>query len=209
MTWDLTTNTTDVLVSHDLLESVATGAVFMGFSQKTDLLLFAYDISSVWRHSFTARYVVFDSNTQKRYDVLAKDGSKTLQYCNWVDNDRDENILIYVSNNNLYWRSANPVAEADKDIAVTTDGETDNVFNGIPDWVYEEEVLGVNYAHYINDNADLVAFAQFNDSLVKDFRYPFYGDQNVSAQRSIIFVSCINICSYRMSLVTSIQSIRS
>ena len=31
-----------------------------------------------------------------------------------------------------------------------TDGLVDSVFYGIPDWVYEEEVLGVNYAHYIN-----------------------------------------------------------
>ena len=31
-----------------------------------------------------------------------------------------------------------------------TDGLVDSVFYGIPDWVYEEEVLGVNYAHYVN-----------------------------------------------------------
>ena len=151
----------------------------MGFSPSTSLLLFAYDVSSVWRHSFTAKYVIFDSITETSSDVISMDGSETLQYCDWVENGKDENILVYVSNNNLYWRPANST-KPDQDIAVTSDGEKDNVFNGIPDWVYEEEVLGVNFAHYINDVGDLMAFAQFNDTLVKDFRYPFYGDQNVS-----------------------------
>ena len=181
VTWDLTTNETTILVSHDLLSSVSPGAVFKGFSPDTSLLLFAYEVSSVWRHSFTARYVIFDSLTETSYDVVSRDGSETLQYCDWVENGKKENILVYVSNNNLYWRPGNSVSQPDQDIAVTSDGEKDNVFNGIPDWVYEEEVLGVNFAHYINDVGDLIAFAQFNDTLVKDFRYPFYGDQNVSA----------------------------
>lgn len=181
VTWDLTTNETTILVSHDLLSSVSPGAVFKGFSPDTSLLLFAYEVSPVWRHSFTARYVIFDSLTETSYDVVSRDGSETLQYCDWVENGKKENILVYVSNNNLYWRPGNSVSQPDQDIAVTSDGEKDNVFNGIPDWVYEEEVLGVNFAHYINDVGDLIAFAQFNDTLVKDFRYPFYGDQNVSA----------------------------
>ena len=180
VTWDLTTNETTILVPKDLLASVSPGAVFMGFSPSASLLLFAYEVSSVWRHSFTARYVIFDSITETSFDVISSDGSETLQYCDWVDNEKDENILVYVSNNNLYWRPADSISKSDQDVAVTTDGEKDNVFNGIPDWVYEEEVLGVNFAHYINDAANLIAFAQFNDTLVKDFRYPFYGDQNVS-----------------------------
>ena len=178
VTWDLTTNETTILVSHDLLASVSPGAVFMGFSPSASLLLFAYDVSSVWRHSFTAKYVIFDSITETSFDVISSDGSETLQYCDWVENEKNENILVYVSNNNVYWR---PDANStNNDIAATTDGQTDNVFNGIPDWVYEEEVLGSNVAHYINSVGDLMAFAQFNDTLVKDFRYPFYGDQDVS-----------------------------
>ena len=149
----------------------------MGFSPDNQLLLFAYDLAPVWRHSFTAKYVVVDSSTNKSSEVVSQDGSETLQYCDWVDNEGGANILVYVSNNNIYWRPDATIG--DKDLTVTTDGETDNVFNGIPDWVYEEEVLGTNFAHYINYHGDLMAFAQFNDSLVRDFRYPFYGDENV------------------------------
>ena len=114
MTWDLRTQETTILVSHDLLSSVSPGAVFKGFSPDTSLLLFAYDVSPVWRHSFTAKYVIFDSNTETSYDVIARDGSETLQYCDWVENEKDENILVYVSNNNLYWRPANSVSRPDQ-----------------------------------------------------------------------------------------------
>ena len=86
--------------------------------------------------------------------------------------------------NNMYWRPDAATDSAELDITITESGEVDNVFNGIPDWVYEEEVLGVNYAHYINDIGDTVAYAQFNDTLVRDFQYPFYGDQHVRKQTS-------------------------
>ncbi len=64
----------------------------------------------------------------------------------------------------------------EKDIIITTDGKVDNVFNGIPDWVYEEEVLSDNKAHYISSDGTKVVFIQFNDTLVPDFRYPMYGE---------------------------------
>jgi dipeptidyl-peptidase-4 len=176
VTWDIHTNETTILVSHDLLTMFSSGAQFKGFSPDNSLLLFAFDIQHVWRHSYTARYVVFESAANTSYDVVAKDGSEYLQYCDWVGNENEENILIYVSKNNLYWKPDAAKETAEEDVALTTDGEVDNVFNGIPDWVYEEEVLGVNYAHYINDLGTRVAYARFNDTLVPEFRYPHYGD---------------------------------
>ena len=50
----------------------------------------------------------------------------------------------------------------ENDIAITSDGVVDNVFNGIPDWVYEEEVLGVNYANHMSPSGYKMAFAQEN-----------------------------------------------
>merc|ERR1711892_1085506 len=176
VTWNINTNETTILVSNDLLTMFSSGAQFKGFSPDNTLLLFAFDIQHVWRHSYTAQYVVFESAANTSYNVVAGDGAENLQYCDWVENVNDENILIYVSKNNLYWKPDGAKETAADDATITTDGEVDNVFNGIPDWVYEEEVLGVNYAHYINGEGSRIAFAQFNDSLVPDFRYPHYGD---------------------------------
>jgi len=37
----------------------------MGFSGDNTMILFAYEIKSVWRHSVTARYLVLDTTTNK------------------------------------------------------------------------------------------------------------------------------------------------
>jgi dipeptidyl-peptidase 4 len=72
----------------------------------------------------------------------------------------------------------NALEGPEKDNLLTADGKVDKVFNGIPDWVYEEEVLGDNKAHYISSDGKKLAFAQFNDTLVPEFRYPVYGEPN-------------------------------
>ena len=176
--WDIETHETTVLVESELLTSFSSGTKFMGFSPDDQLLLFAFDISPVWRHSFTAKYVVYDPKTKESYNIKDQDGSDVLQYCDWVENNAFDNTLIYVSKNNLFWRQ-DATKDAVNDVAITTDGEVDEVFNGIPDWVYEEEVLGVNYANYLNDEGNMIAFARFDDRHVKTFQYPHYGNQKV------------------------------
>ena len=107
--------------------------------------------------------------------MLFRSEEARLQYCDWVENKENLNTLVIVYKNNLYWRP-NVTEGYKKDIALSSDGLADTVFNGIPDWVYEEEVLFVNFAHYINEPATRIAFAKFNDSEVEEFRYPHYGD---------------------------------
>ena len=180
ITWNFLKNETKVLVSQNLLRTFSYSTQFKGLSPSADLYLLSSDVTLVWRHSYTAKYVVYDPSKKTSFNVISKDGSEVLQYCAWVENTHSSNILIYVSKNNLYWRPNASVSDATDDIAITTDGVVDNIFNGIPDWVYEEEVLSTNHANYINEDGDKVAFAQFNDTLVKEFQYPIYGNQNVS-----------------------------
>ena len=75
--------------------------------------------------------------------------------------------------NNIYIRNMNN--RANPDIQVTDDGITDTIYNGIPDWVYEEEILSTNKAMYFSKNGLRMAFAQFNDTKVKEFYYTKYG----------------------------------
>jgi len=177
VTWDLRTNETEVLVSQDLLASFSgSGVRFMGFSHDESLLLFAMDIQSIWRHSFTAKYVVFDSQTNISTTVTTKSGGTRLQYCNWVTRgDATSKALVYVSGNNLFWRPDASTPESKDDLQLSDDGEPETIFNGIPDWVYEEEVLGVNFAHYIDSSGQKIAWGCFNDSQVEEFSYPHYG----------------------------------
>ena len=56
------------------------GAKFQGFSPDEKLLLFASNISNVWRHSFTAVYTVYNPETNSSFIVKDKENSETLQY---------------------------------------------------------------------------------------------------------------------------------
>ncbi len=75
-----------------------------------------------------------------------------LSYAAWLPSDdpgAEEDRLVFVSaaDNNVYvkeeWDSL-PSAVS----RVTGDGVEGEVYNGIPDWVYEEEVLGTNVVRF-------------------------------------------------------------
>ena len=51
-----------------------------------------------------------------------------------------------------------------------------NIYNGIPDWIYEEEILAVGTAFWFNSNGEMLVFAQFDDTQVDMQEYPWYGD---------------------------------
>ena len=91
-----------------------------------------------------------------------------LQYAQWIPK---KNKIAYVFENNIYIRDL----ALNKDTQITYDGVIDTIYNGIPDWVYEEEILGTNKAMYFSSNGIRMAFAQFNDTKVEEFYYTKYG----------------------------------
>lgn len=60
-------------------------------------------------------------------------------------------------------------------IRITNDQER-YIYNGIPDWIYEEEILAVGTAFWWSPDGTKLAFAQFNDMDVDFQEYPWYGD---------------------------------
>ena len=97
---------------------------------------------------------------------------------------------------------------------ITAQGVEKVVIYGIPDWVYEgtalchfifydnriilEEVLASNYAMWWAPDGEHILYAVFNDSVVRDFNFPYYGDPS-NAYTDIISITypkvscCINV----------------
>ena len=46
------------------------------------------------------------------------------------------------------------IHDQNSDIQLTNDGVVDTIYNGIPDWVYEEEILSTNNAMYFNSQGN-------------------------------------------------------
>lgn len=59
---------------------------------------------------------------------------------------------------------------------VTTDGQEGELFNGVPDWLYEEEILSSATALWWSPSGDHLAYAVFNESGVRSFPWVHFGD---------------------------------
>lgn len=81
--------------------------------------------------------------------MLAANESTPLQLATWAPHG---NALIYVYQNNIYYR---PQAEVANDYQITDTGVFGSIYNGVPDWVYEGEWL----ITLKKDRACLISFA--------------------------------------------------
>lgn len=92
-----------------------------------------------------------------------------LNLCVWSPNAQH---VFFVKDNDVYFLR-NLVDE----IRLTDDGIVGVIYNGVPDWVYEEEVFGTAGALWIAPNGQRLIIASFNDTEVREFRYTLYNDQ--------------------------------
>ena len=82
------------------------------------------------------------------------------------------NSVIYVDqDNNIYHRAS----VKDQDEPLTTSGIESEVFNGIPDWVFEEEVFEDNKAMWWAPDGNKLVWRFFNDTLVNSYFLQSYG----------------------------------
>jgi len=81
----------------------------------------------------------------------------------------DGNKVAYVKENNLYYYDLN----TKKETQITNDGKINEIINGAPDWVYEEE-FSFNKAYQWSPDSKNLAFIRFDESNVKEFNLTMY-----------------------------------
>jgi dipeptidyl-peptidase-4 len=127
------------------------------FSSDEKLVLIANNSNSIYRHSFTADYYLFDITTKKverlfdfqiQEPTFSPDGKK----------------IAFARENNLYMYDI----ASKQTTAITTDGKKNSVINGITDWVYEEEFAFVRAFDWSKDSKK-VAYIRFDESQVPEF----------------------------------------
>jgi dipeptidyl aminopeptidase len=129
-------------------------------------VLVATDVQSNWRHSFYARYWIFDVETQtaQPLDPANKDGR--VQLASWSP---QSDAVAFVRDNNLFLRKLSSSSAT----RITTDGGP-NYFYGVPDWVYEEEVFGGNSATWWAEDGKYLAFLRTNESQVPEYPIQYF-----------------------------------
>uniref|UniRef100_A0A671SLM1 Interferon induced with helicase C domain 1 n=1 Tax=Sinocyclocheilus anshuiensis TaxID=1608454 RepID=A0A671SLM1_9TELE len=124
-------------------------------------VVFESNYSKLWRHSFTASYhMEFLSKVQI---------PPVTQFLVWAPVG---NKLAYVWDYNIYLKK-NATAEA---VQVTHNGKVNKILNGVPDWVYEEEVFASNEAIWWSPQGKYLAYLQINDTGVHNIEYSLYGN---------------------------------
>ncbi|KAL7268388.1 Dipeptidyl peptidase 4 [Rhizina undulata] len=127
-------------------------------------VLFSANYTQQYRYSFFADYFIYSVATGV-VTPLVEGQTGDIQYAGWAPSG---DTIAFVRGNDLYiWTATGGVKR------ITTDGGAD-VFNGVPDWVYEEEIFGTTKTLWFSPDSEYLAFLRFNETGVPTYTIPYY-----------------------------------
>lgn len=135
------------------------------FNEEETKLLLTTNKRSIYRHSFIADYYIYDLK-KDRLMSLSASGSQQL-----AEFSPDGDKVAFVRENNLFYVDL----ESGEERQITFDGSRNEIINGAPDWVYEEE-FSFSKGFYWSPSSDRLAFYRFDERRVKEFNMTMYGD---------------------------------
>ncbi|XP_072468257.1 dipeptidyl peptidase 4 [Notamacropus eugenii] len=176
MVFNAELGTSYVLVDNSTIENL--GFLISDYYVSADqkFVLFEYNYNETWRHSFTASYAIYDLSN--RMLVLEEKMPDVIQQISWSPVGHK---LVFVWNNNIYIKNEPHLPI----VRITHEGKENVIFNGITDWVYEEEIFSDYSALWWSPDGTFLAYAQFNDTKVPIMQYSFYSDESFQYPKTI------------------------
>lgn len=124
------------------------------------------DTQSNFRHSKIGKYWIFDVAKQNGEPLDPASIHGRVQLASWSPKG---DAIVFTRDNNMFIRHLG----SDMANRITTDGGPD-LFYGIPDWVYEEEVLATGDATWWSGDGKYVAFFRTDESAVPTFPVQYF-----------------------------------
>ncbi|KAI1503426.1 dipeptidyl peptidase IV N-terminal region-domain-containing protein [Biscogniauxia marginata] len=128
-------------------------------------VLFATNYTKQYRHSYFADYSVLDVASGD-LTPLIDDQVGDIQYAEFAPAG---DAIAFVRGNNLFLSKNGSVSQ------ITDDGSPD-LFHGVPDWVYEEEIFGTRSAIWFSPDGEVLAYLSFNETGVETFTVQYFMD---------------------------------
>lgn len=139
------------------------------FSPDLRKILVRYAQRQIFRHSTVSKFSIITPNSDEPEFKIA-DGSE-IQTAFFAPNSKG---LGYIKENDIYYLNLDALGLPE---IITTDGIEGVIYNGIPDWVYEEEVLGTDAASWFSPNGEKLAYVRFDDREVQEALYELYDNR--------------------------------
>lgn len=133
------------------------------FNQSETKLLLATEEDPVYRHSSSYKFYAYDRTDKKLREVA---GGKHVFHATFSP---VSNQVAYVMDNDLFVEDL----DTKKTLQVTSNGQKNEIINGMSDWVYEEE-FAFTKAFQWSPDGRFIAYYEFNEKDVKEFSMTKY-----------------------------------
>ncbi|XP_039280694.1 venom dipeptidyl peptidase 4 isoform X1 [Nilaparvata lugens] len=159
--------TTDSIHWFSLLQSNFTGFFDLAWeSDDHQWTLISHDCIRVYANSHLCIVSLIEIKSGVEH-VLA--GGDPVQIARFVPNSH---AVIYVIKNDMYYTE--PPYSPNTVVRLTFTGLPGIIFNGVCDWVYEDQIYAKTRAFYFSTDGAFMSYLSFNDSNVPTENYPSY-----------------------------------
>ncbi|XP_015228068.1 PREDICTED: dipeptidyl aminopeptidase-like protein 6 isoform X2 [Cyprinodon variegatus] len=156
----------EIIVSNQLFDR--SKAARYQLSPDMKHVMFAFDVKRIYQYSYLAKYIIYSLVTQETWPLNPPEvHDAVLQYAGWGPQGQQ---LIFIFENNIYYRST----VDSRSIRLVSTGKEGVIFNGLADWLYEEEILQTHIAHWWSPDGLRLAYMTINDTLVPEMEVPYF-----------------------------------
>ena len=148
------------------------------FSSDESRLLICTNVRPIYRRSFTAEYYVYDFKNRE-LKPLSQGGPQRL-----ATFSPQGTKVAFMRDNNLFIADLRFGSE----IQITFDGKYNEIINGAPDWVYEEE-FAFNRAFEWAPDGSALAYIKFDESKVREYEMNMFRGLAPSYENNAVYPS--------------------
>ena len=146
-------------------------------SPAEDRILIQTKTNHIYRHSFTAEYYIYDVRNKTMVPLSTGGPQQVPSF------SPDGKMIAFVRDNNIHLVK---LMFGNSESQVTTDGKFNEVLNGIPDWVYEEEFT-MSKCYDWSADSKMIAYVKSVESHVPSFSFAMYKGMAPSYEANALY----------------------
>lgn len=162
--------TTKVLITNSTFRQY--DAVDFKISSSLKYVLLVCDVKKVYKYTTLARYYIYEIQTRLKKPlshIELDTESPYLQYAEWTP---DGTGVAFIYNNDIYYK---PKIEKNLICRITNSGVKNLIYNGLPDWLYENEILKTAHTMWFSPDGLYLLYLSFNNTAIEEYKYTWYG----------------------------------